>query len=210
MRPRASQRAANVKWYAANREREIERVTRRQAATVEFLPQLRDRPCADCGGRFVPVQMDFDHRHPSTKRFWLSKATLKNREELLAEAAKCDVVCANCHSVRSRRQHRAWLARRDLTAPRCERIDYYRAKWRWHADLLDQLLDVPCMDCGGRFPPCAMEFDHRDPSTKVQGVTRMIGRAGIERILAEVDKCDIVCTNCHRLRTFERRTKQSA
>jgi len=34
-------------------------------------------------------------------------------------------------------------------------------------------------------------------------VTRMIGRASAERILAEVDKCDIVCANCHRLRTFE-------
>jgi hypothetical protein len=41
-------------------------------------------------------------------------------------------------------------------------------------------------------------------------VTLMVGRAGIDRILAEVAKCDIVCANCHRLRTFERRTKQTA
>ena len=33
-------------------------------------------------------------------------------------------------------------------------------------------------------------------------MTRMIGRAGIEAILEEVAKCDIVCANCHRLRTF--------
>jgi hypothetical protein len=38
-----------------------------------------------------------------------------------------------------------------------------------------------------------------------EAVTRMIGRSGAERILAEVAKCDIVCANCHRLRTFERR-----
>jgi hypothetical protein len=37
----------------------------------------------------------------------------------------------------------------------------------------------------------------------------MVGRASIERILAEVDKCDIVCTNGHRRRTFERRSKLS-
>jgi hypothetical protein len=50
-----------------------------------------------------------------------------------------------------------------------------------------------------------MDFDHRDPDTKRYTVTRMIGRAGTETILAEVAKCDIVCANCHRLRTFDRR-----
>jgi hypothetical protein len=35
----------------------------------------------------------------------------------------------------------------------------------------------------------------------------MIGRAGTARILAEVRKCDIVCANCHRARTFRRRSE---
>jgi hypothetical protein len=38
-----------------------------------------------------------------------------------------------------------------------------------------------------------MDFDHRDPSSKVMRVTAMVGRAGIQRILAEAAKCDIVC-----------------
>jgi hypothetical protein len=203
------QRAYNVSYYAANRRQEIERVRRRQDATVAFLRRLKDVPCTDCGGRFLPHQMDFDHRDPSTKSFYIGsgRASLKSREALLAEIAKCDVVCANCHRLRTRRQHRLRLAGRALS--RSPRIVAQRQRQRYHADLLDQLRAVPCKDCGDRFAPCSMDFDHRDPATKVRSVTRMIVGT-IERLLAEVEKCDIVCANCHRLRTFERRVRQAA
>jgi hypothetical protein len=210
MRPRPSQRPTNVRYYAANREREIERVTRRQAATTAFLRELRNVPCADCGGRFEGHQMDFDHRNPSEKAFNLcsGRAALKSREQLLAEAAKCDVVCANCHRLRTRTHHRERLRTRSRsTSPR---IESQRTRWRYHADILDQLRSVPCANCGGRFAQCAMDFDHRDPATKTRAVTRMISNAGLARILAEVAKCDIVCANCHRLRTFRRRLAGAA
>jgi hypothetical protein len=203
------QRAFNVQYYAANREREIARVRRRQEATTAFLRELRDVPCADCGRRFAPHQMDFDHREPSQKSFWLcsGRAALKNRDQILAEAAKCDVVCVNCHRLRSRKRHREWLASRvPAVSPR---IEDQRRRWRHRADLLDQLRSVPCADCGGRFAQCSMDFDHRDPTTKFKGVTRMIF-GSIERMLAEAEKCDIVCANCHRLRTFDRRSKRTA
>lgn len=203
-------RPQNVRYYAANREREIERVTRRQPATKAFLRKLREVPCADCGERFAGHQMDFDHRDPSEKGFNIcsSRAALKSREQLLAETAKCDVVCANCHRIRTRRRHRLWLASRTpATSPR---IAEQRARWRYDADLLDQLRSIPCADCGGTFAQCSMDFDHRDPSTKVRAVMSMISNFGLEKILAEVAKCDIVCANCHRLRTFERRSKMTA
>jgi hypothetical protein len=207
---RRDQRKYNAAYYAANREREIERVTVRQAATTEFLRKLREVPCADCGGRFAGHQMDFDHRDPREKAFTVTKgsAALTSRAEILAEVAKCDVVCANCHRVRTRRRHRAWLATR--TPAVSPRIEEHRRRWRYHADILDQLRSVPCSDCGGTFAQCSMDFDHRDPATKVRPVTRMISNARIERILAEAAKCDIVCANCHRLRTFQRREKPAA
>jgi hypothetical protein len=71
--------------------------------------------------------------------------------------------------------------------------------------MLDSIKDAPCHDCGVRFPPCAMDFDHRDARTKRTAVRRMIGRAGSDTIMAEVAKCDIVCANCHRERTMRRR-----
>ena len=209
MPTRRDQRPTNVRYYAANRESEIERVTKRQAATTAFLRELREVPCTDCGGRFAGHQMDFDHRNPAEKSFNLcaGRAALKSRAQILAEAAKCDIVCANCHRLRTRRRHRQWLATR--TPAVSPRIEDQRSRWRHRADLLDQLRSVPCGDCGGTFAQCAMDFDHRDPSTKVRIVTRMI-HGSIDRMMAEVAKCDIVCANCHRLRTFERRSKQTA
>jgi hypothetical protein len=75
---------------------------------------------------------------------------------------------------------------------------------------LDQLRSVPCADCGKRYAQCSMDFDHRDPTRKVARVPSLVGRASLDRILAEAAKCDIVCANCHRLRTFERRKKPAA
>ena len=64
---------------------------------------------------------------------------------------------------------------------------------------------MPCVDCGRTFPYFVMQFDHRDPREKKYLVSQMVGRTGTETILAEVRKCDIVCTNCHRERTYQRR-----
>ena len=208
MEGRRDQRPYNVAFYAANREKEIERVRSRQAATLEFLRDLRRRPCQECGGTFPPWVMDFDHRDPTEKCFNVtnSRAMLMSRPRLLEEIAKCDIVCANCHAARTYR----WLLGCDRpgsgTSPR---IEEKRRYWRNHAKLLEQLRDVPCADCANRFPSYVMQFDHRDPSNKKYTVTRMIGRAGRAKILEEAMKCDIVCANCHRARTYLRRSSRA-
>jgi formate-dependent nitrite reductase cytochrome c552 subunit len=152
--------------------------------------------------------MDFDHRDGTTKAFRLTSggAALRPTAALLAEVAKCDIVCANCHRIRTQARH---AAAGSADAGRDEGSNAKRRRWRHHGQLLDDLRGVPCADCGDRFPPCAMDFDHRDPRTKRSAVTRMVGRAGVPRILEEVSKCDIVCANCHRLRTFQRRSTGS-
>ena len=198
------QRPYNVAYYGLHREEEIARVTRRQRATLEFLRELRRRPCTDCGGVFSPWVMDFDHRDPMKKSFNLTsgRAMLMSRSRLMAEIEKCDIVCANCHAARTYR----WLLKRKRGTPGTSpRIEDKRRNWRGHARLLEQLRNVPCGDCGLRFPSYVMQFDHRNPSDKKYTVTRMIGRAGRAKILEEAAKCDIVCANCHRERTFLRR-----
>ena len=70
---------------------------------------------------------------------------------------------------------------------------------------VDALKNHPCMDCGGKFPPVCMDWDHVR-GTKVRAVSQMIvRRLPVETILMEIAKCDLVCSNCHRIRTQERR-----
>lgn len=72
---------------------------------------------------------------------------------------------------------------------------------RRQRDLTNALKDVPCFDCGGSFPIVCMDFDHRDPAEKSFTVSGKIGGSSLTRLLAEIAKCDVVCSNCHRIRT---------
>ena len=66
--------------------------------------------------------------------------------------------------------------------------------------IIDSFKSVPCMDCGKTYPTYVMDFDHRDPSTKLFLVSQTPRR--VQVMLDEIAKCDVVCSNCHRERTF--------
>ena len=63
--------------------------------------------------------------------------------------------------------------------------------------------DVPCTDCGVRYPKRVMEFDHVR-GKKTAAVAVMAVKASEAAIRAEIAKCEVVCANCHRLRHIER------
>ncbi len=63
--------------------------------------------------------------------------------------------------------------------------------------LIDDLKNKPCSICGGCFHPAAMDWHHRNGSDKIKGIGEMRGWSQ-EKILAEISKCDLVCSNCHR------------
>lgn len=68
---------------------------------------------------------------------------------------------------------------------------------------LSALKDGPCMDCGNRFPPECMDFDHRPGEGKIKPVGYLFYMP--HKVADEVKKCDLVCANCHRIRTRARR-----
>lgn len=66
------------------------------------------------------------------------------------------------------------------------------------------LKDKPCKDCGIKYSPWIMDFDHRDPKKKLYKISAMISvNAKLEDIKLEADKCDVVCSNCRRERTHK-------
>lgn len=68
-----------------------------------------------------------------------------------------------------------------------------------------------CFDCGSKYPACAMDFDHREGHTKEYNVSKMVAHSlGLDRIKSEIAKCDLVCANCHRIRTYKRLHAQIA
>lgn len=59
------------------------------------------------------------------------------------------------------------------------------------------------MDCGNSFPPYVMDFDHVR-GEKLGNVSSMCNNRPLTTIMKEIEKCDLVCANCHRIRTQKR------
>lgn len=59
-----------------------------------------------------------------------------------------------------------------------------------------------CKKCSGVFHPSVYEFHHRDPTTKDRDPSKML-QLSKEKLYAELDKCDLLCANCHRLTHHE-------
>lgn len=64
---------------------------------------------------------------------------------------------------------------------------------------------VPCMDCGIQYNPWIMQFDHREGTIKTANVSQLVNNVSRVKLMAEITKCDIVCSNCHAERTYRRR-----
>jgi hypothetical protein len=60
-----------------------------------------------------------------------------------------------------------------------------------------------CVDCGGMFHPAVFHFDHRDPMDKVANISVLLVSGKTEQAWSEAAKCDMVCANCHAVRTYD-------
>jgi hypothetical protein len=86
---------------------QLDRASKRRVK--EFINSLKDKPCADCGNSYPHYVMHFDHLPQYEKKFNISNPRTTRKDKILAEIAKCELVCANCHAVRTYgREERAY------------------------------------------------------------------------------------------------------
>ena len=69
----------------------------------------------------------------------------------------------------------------------------------------------PCADCGVSYPYYVMDFDHREGETKISDMNGLVVKRGcsMKVLRAEIAKCDLVCANCHRERSYQRNRKKA-
>lgn len=136
----------------------------------------------------------------------MKKCTICKEEKELCEFNKRSVnkdgyqnICRECSNERSRKyyennreKHIETITKRGkktLKENRQKVYDYYKT----HS----------CVDCG-ESNPVVLEFDHRDGVDKKGSISSLIGNGcSWNTIKEEIDKCDVRCANCHRIRTAE-------
>lgn len=168
---------------------------RRAAARAHVIEILTTGACTDCG-LVDPAVLEFDHIGPKTMEVGRLVREGYRLERVKAEIARCELVCANCHRIRTAKRVRSWRvdpvwrSSRSTRPSRCRNLLF----------LVDYLRDTPCVDCGER-DPVVLDFDH--VGVKRFGVVQLAGReCSIANLEAEMAQCEVRCANCHRRRTI--------
>jgi hypothetical protein len=198
--PRECKKCKNArsrKHYGENKERYAVRGPRRRFEARAIVNRIKQNGrCADCKEKFHYCQMDFDHRDRSTKKKQVSYMLMNGIETIMKEIAKCDLVCANCHRDRTQRQ----VASLPVIIPKTSSGVLLRQRSAFVNSLKD---GKDCADCCSPHPYWRLDFDHRDRSKKTMTISKMkLAKYSEKKILEEMEKCDIVCARCHRMRTF--------
>ncbi len=91
--------------------------------------------------------------------------------------------------------------------------NYYRERNQKYRRQLSSYVNniketTPCADCGLNYPYYVMDFDHINSSNK-KGLVSFYTKTGrISAMKEEIEKCEVVCSNCHRARTYNRLHKK--
>ncbi len=105
--------------------------------------------------------------------------------------------CYKCHNREA--------ANRKGLCNQCHKIRYVKDRNR---KIMEIAKSKPCVDCKEKYPYYIMEFDHV-PGRGTKSFAISSGLAiSLIKLETEMKKCDIVCANCHRRRTYMRHIMQ--
>ena len=191
------QSALSKLHYQNNKQAYKDRSRARKTQTlIENKPRLyaylATHPCVDCGQTDIRL-LEFDHVY-GQKSGEISDLLRQgfNWSTIEAEIVKCETRCANCHRLKTLKESVSW---RNL---QCD-----QQQTRSYQMMYTYLSTHPCIDCG-EIDIRLLEFDHVR-GHKMANISRLLTQGRNWSIIeAEIDKCEVRCANCHRLKTFER------
>lgn len=172
---------------------------RRAAIKRQLREHLSDNPCVVCGDDNIHT-LEFDHIDRNTKTESISRlvAIPAPYHTIEHEISKCQSLCVNCHRKKTAAEQDRY---RILVTDNANSLDR-RYKAKNVKKLMAYLSDKSCLRCGER-DPIVLEFDHIDPTTKVDTISNMIcSTRSWTKIANEIAKCQILCANCHRIKTL--------
>ena len=96
-------KAASKRHYYLNKQRYLDRNIKYRTDIKEYVHNLKEsQPCADCRVSYPYYVMDFDHIDGSVKENEINYLCFTGRSGALKrEIVKCELVCANCHRIRT-------------------------------------------------------------------------------------------------------------
>ena len=123
-----------------------------------------------------------------------SKCNISKEEtEFYFTNKKHDKLKARCKACTKIDKHEYYIKNKDTIIPKVQIRNN-----RWALWLQNKKENLKCIKCGEDFGPC-IDFHHRDPSEKEYSISSMIGRGWpFWKIEKEMEKCDVLCANCHR------------
>ena len=95
----AKNREYQARWYKANRKVHFARLKKRKTDLQQWLRNYKaEHGCLICKENH-PAALDFHHRDPAMKETDMAYIVKRGwgKKRILAEIAKCDILCANCH-----------------------------------------------------------------------------------------------------------------
>lgn len=131
--------------------------------------------CIKCGYAENYAALTFHHRDPNTKEDLITEI-YHNVEKLRVEAAKCDLLCSNCH----REVHGVGSLYREK-----------KLKLRFVVEA-----GAKCK-CGYDKNIAALTFHHTDPTNKTMAMQKAFKTHNLKTIRKELKKCELLCANCH-------------
>jgi hypothetical protein len=142
------------------------------------------KTCLFCGEK-DPACLVFHHRNPEEKEQPVSRMVSQGCSiaKIQKEIEKCDVLCENCHA---KLHHQIFIEQTTKTPEETPSF----VKW-----FREYKKTLKC-SCGENHPAC-LSFHHKNPEEKTNTVANLACTHSPAKVKNEIDKCDILCRNCH-------------